>query len=163
MRDIKGYEDLYAVTSCGRVWSYKSKKFLKPQKHNNGYLSACLYKDGKKTNYYIHKLVAEAYINSPNGYSEVNHIDEIKEHNYINNLEWISHKNNVNYGTRNARASEKLGKPVCQYSLNGEWIATYKSMREAEQITGISRGHICRCCKGELKKTGGYRWKYLGE
>ena len=163
MRDIKGYEGSYAVTSCGRVWSYKSKKFLKPQKHNSGYLLVCLYKDGKKTNYYIHKLVAEAYIDNPNGYSEVNHIDEIKEHNYVNNLEWISHKDNCNYGTRNARVSEKLSKPVCQYSLNGEWIATYKSMHEAEQITGIPNEHICRCCKGELKKTGGYRWKYLDE
>ena len=163
MRDIKGYEGSYAVTSCGRVWSYKSKKFLKPQKHNSGYLLVCLYKDGKKTNYYIHKLVAEAYIDNPNGYSEVNHIDEIKEHNYVNNLEWISHKDNCNYGTRNARVSEKLSKPVCQYSLNGEWIATYKSMHEAEQNTGIPNEHICRCCKGELKKTGGYRWKYLDE
>jgi hypothetical protein len=88
MEDIKGYEGLYAVTSCGRVWSYRSKKFLKPKEDKNGYLSVGLRLNGKQDRRYIHRLVAEAYIPNPAALPQVNHKDEIKSHNYINNLEW---------------------------------------------------------------------------
>ena len=103
MRDIKDYEGLYAITSCGRVWSYRRKKFLKPG-NSRGYLTVTLCKEGQQKTYSIHRLVAEAYIPNPEGLPQVNHKDECKTNNCINNLEWCDGVYNVNYGTRNLRA-----------------------------------------------------------
>lgn len=108
MRDIKGYEGLYAITSCGRVWGYKRKAFLNPAKVGKGYLQVDLYKNGVRKKHYIHQLVAAAYLPNPNGLVEVNHLNENKEDNYINNLQWISHKDNINYGTCKQRISQSL-------------------------------------------------------
>ena len=108
MRDIKGFEGLYAITSCGKVWSYKSNKFLKPRFDKDGYLRVTLTKDGKMTTCHIHRLVAEAYIPNVDNLPEVNHKDEVKTHCWVGNLEWCTREYNVNYGTRNARASASL-------------------------------------------------------
>ena len=88
MKDIIGYEGLYAVTSCGKVWSYHSKKFLKPGKNMCGYLQVSLSKNGKVKKFLIHDLVVETYIGKPNDLSLIYHKDGNKEHNYINNLAW---------------------------------------------------------------------------
>ena len=109
MRDIKNYEGLYAVTSCGRVWSYKSNQFLTNSLNHTGpygYSCVYLYKDSKRKKHFIHRLVAEAYIDNPSGLPEVNHIDENKSHNYLSNLEFCTKKYNNNYGTRNQRIAE---------------------------------------------------------
>lgn len=83
------------------MYSYKSKKFLKPVKNNTGYSIVCLHKDGEHKNYYIHRLVAEAYIPNPDNLPQVNHKDENKENNSLQNLEWCTHEYNNNYGSRN--------------------------------------------------------------
>jgi len=85
MKDIIGYEKLYAITSCGRVWSYKRNKFLSSEKVN-GYERVTLCKDGKRKHFLIHRLVAEAYIPNPNSYDTVDHINNDKTKNYVNNL-----------------------------------------------------------------------------
>ena len=106
MRDIVGFEGLYAVTSCGKVWSYRSKKFLQPYMVN-GYLKVDLCYNGQKKKCRVHRLVAEAYIPNPEGKSDVNHIDEFdKTNNCVNNLEWMTRKENINYGTRTERMIE---------------------------------------------------------
>lgn len=109
MRDIKGYEGLYGITSCGRVWSYRNKKFLKPG-NCQGYLRVVLCKKGEGQSFYVHRLVAEAYIPNPQGLPEVNHKDEVKSHNWINNLEWCDRTYNINYGTRTAKQKETRNK-----------------------------------------------------
>ena len=106
MKDIQGYEGLYAVTSCGKIWSYRSKKFINIRKNRGGYLVVNLSKNGKNTTYQVHRLVAKAYIPNPDDLPQINHKDENKEHNYVNNLEWCTAKYNSNYGTRNQRALE---------------------------------------------------------
>lgn len=108
MKDIQGYEGLYAITSCGKVWSYKSKRFLMPYKHYKGYLLVKLTKDGIRKAYTVHRLVAEAYIPNPENKEQVNHKDENKANNCVNNLEWMTNKENANYGTRNERISNTL-------------------------------------------------------
>ena len=119
-KDIKGYEKLYQVSNLGRVKSlpkfhrtnkfyssigYMSKeKILKPLKQSCNYLQVDLCDiNGKRRKKYIHKLVAEAFIPNPNNYEYVNHKDEKKTNNKIDNLEWCSFDYNLNYGTRNAR------------------------------------------------------------
>lgn len=90
MKDIKGYEGIYAITSCGKVWSYRSKKFLSPCHEKNGYMSVRLWNEGKGKAFYIHRLVAEAYIPNPEGKPQVDHIDEVKTHNWVGNLQWLT-------------------------------------------------------------------------
>lgn len=108
MKDIKGYEGLYAVTSCGKVWSYRSKKFLKPDKTRIGYIRYRLSKNNKTIAYLAHRLVAEAYIENPNNLSEVSHLDETRDNNCINNLKWVSHIENCNMPLRRERLSNSL-------------------------------------------------------
>jgi hypothetical protein len=114
VKDIKGYEGLYAVTSCGKVWSYRRKKFLSQRLDRYGYSLINLSKDGVVKTYLVHRLVAEAYFPNPNPniYTDVNHMNENKSNNWINNLQWTTHADNVNYGTRNERAAKANSKPV---------------------------------------------------
>lgn len=151
MKDIKGFEGLYAVTSCGRVWSYKSNKFLNPNVHRNGYTSVCLYKDRKQHRVLVHRLIAEAFIPNPDNLPEVNHLDENKEHNWINNLEWSTVKYNRNYGTRNARSGENHRiKVMCV-----ETKEVFDSLTDCERKTGCDRSHISKQMRGIIKHVKG--------
>lgn len=152
MKDIKNYEGLYAITSCGKVWSYRSQKFLKGTPDKDGYLRLTLTKNGKKNNYFIHRLVAEAYIPNPENKPQVNHLDEIKTHNYIGNLEWATSKENVNYGTRNKRSSKAV------YCV--ELDKVFDSQTQAAKELKIDRKGISKCCLGAYKTCGGYHWRY---
>lgn len=159
MKDIKGYEGLYAITSCGKVWSYRSKKFLKSCKQSTEYLAVTLCKDGTRKSYTIHRLVAEAYLPNPNNLPQVNHKDENKTHNYINNLEWCDNTYNVNYGTRNKRVGRARSKTVICVETN----IVYYSPTEVEQTLGIDASSIHKCCKGKRHTAGGYHWRYDNE
>ena len=156
MKDIKGYEGLYAITSCGKVWSYRAQKFLKPVKDKDGYLCVNLTVKRKAKHCAIHRLVAEAYIPNPENKTDINHIDENKEHNYISNLEWISHKDNCNHGTRNKRIAEKNSIPIYCEELD----KVFPSAHEVERQLGIDNSHISMCCRGKRKTCGGYHWRY---
>lgn len=156
MKDIKGYEGEYAITSCGRVWSYKSKKFLKPTIRKNGYAQVCLSKNSIQKNLLVHRLVAEAYLSNANNFTEVNHKDEIKSHNWVGNLEWCTHQENINYGTRTSRAVRKqMKKVICVET--GE---IFDGVNDAARKTGLSAGHISQVCNKKRNTTGGLHWKF---
>lgn len=116
-RDIDGYEDLYQVSNMGRVLSLKfnhtenNPKILKPIELL-GYLVVNLYKDGKMKSFKIHRLVAKAFIPNPDNLPEVNHKDENKFNNVVDNLEWCTTKYNINYGTAISRSSKTRSLPV---------------------------------------------------
>ena len=153
MRDVKGYEGLYAVTSCGKVWSYKYKKFLKPRATRIGYLQVGLWKNGKMKNYYAHRLVAEAYLPNPENLPQINHRDENKANNCLQNLEWCDAKYNINYGTRN----DKIKKPILQYDLDGNLIREWECAADVGKEVSYN---ICHCLKGRRKSAYGYKWVY---
>ena len=148
MRDVKGYEGLYGITSCGRVYGYKRKKFLKPGVNKNGYMYVYLSKDNILIKHYIHRLVAEAYIPNSNNLPEVDHIDNDKTHNYVNNLQWITHKDNVR---------KSCNKPILQYDLNGNFIQEWKCTADVGKDFRIN---IIHCLKGRHNSAYGYIWKY---
>ena len=166
---IAGYEGLYEVSDLGRVKSLgnnktRKEKILKQHKIGSGYLNVCLYKDGQIKNWKVHRLVAESFIPNPNNLETVNHKDEVKTNNTVCNLEWMSLKDNLNYGTHNKRVGESLSKQVQMFDkFTGELLATFPSTMEAGIVTGINNGNISSCCNGNRKSAGGYVWKYTPE
>ena len=133
---------MYAVTSCGKVWSYKSKKFLTPVKNKAGYSIVCLHKDGEQKNYYIHRLVAEAYLPNPEGLPQVNHKDENKENNALPNLEWCDGSYNINYGSRNERAGKAISKALSIPVFCEELNKTFSGARSAGRELSLSQSSI---------------------
>lgn len=129
---------------------------LKLKKDTHGYLQAFLYKNNIRKTYLVHRLVASTFIDNPNNYKEINHIDEDKTNNKISNLEWCSRIYNVNYGNRTLKTTKK----VKQYDLNKNYIKTWNSMSEAAQKLKIHVSAISGCCKGINKTCGGYIWEY---
>ena len=128
-------------------------------------MKVSLNKNGKTKQHFIHRLVAQAFIPNPNNYPCVNHKDEKPSNNYVSNLEWCSYQYNNNYGTRNEKVAEKLRKIKCkkvnQYDLDGNYIKTWNSIKEAEQEVGST--HISQCTKGRFRQTKGYIWRYANE
>ena len=156
MKDIQGYEGLYAITSCGKVWSYRRQMFLKSNINKNGYEYVVLSVGGVRKTLTVHRLVAEAYIPNPYNLPEVNHLDECKSNNNSSNLQWISKSANINYGTRNEKVSRRNSKAIyCE-----ELQRVFKSITAASKELGINLGDISSCCKGKLKSAGGYHWRY---
>ena len=167
-KDIAGYEGKYQVSNLGRVKSlnYLRKGIEKeriPNKNNSGYLIVGLHKNGKIKQFLIHRLVAEAFIENPENLPQVNHIDENKLNNCVENLEWCSAKYNSNYGEhnynlRNTKSSKVPN--VLQYTLDGKFLNEYVSGRDAERKTGFSHDGILQCCQGKYRTWKGFIWKY---
>ena len=163
-KTIAGYEGLYEVSDQGRVKSLKfgKERILKPGKISSGYLLVNLCKDGKVKHTLVHRIVADAFIPNPNNLETVNHKDEVKTNNIVSNLEWMSQKDNNNYGTHNKRVGEAFSKPVQMFNKStGELLTTFPSTHEAKRVTGIAQSQISACCLGKRKSAGGYVWKYM--
>lgn len=109
-KDIPGYEGKYQVSNTGEIRSLKfgKIKILKQYTDKCGYNVLTLSENGKRKNHFVHRLVAMTFIPNPNNLPQVNHKDENKANNCVDNLEWCSRKYNMNYGTRNERASERM-------------------------------------------------------
>ena len=173
-KPVKGYEGLYEVSNMGKVKSLNYNRtgkegIMEPHVNGYGYLRVKLCKDGKKKWYMINRLVAQAFISNPDNLPEVNHKDEDKTNNCVENLEWCSKLYNANYGTRNKRISEKmtnnskLSKPVISINKVSGLIVEFPSTREAERMTGINHNNIIKCCQGKAKSAGGHYWFYADD
>ena len=166
-KDIIGFEGLYKVSNIGRIKN-KDNKLLSPYHNINGYISIDLYKEGHVHKLRVHRLVAEAFIPNPNNYPIVNHIDENKTNNNVNNLEWCTYSYNLSYGsrvtkmfqTRKERNRKNTQKPVIQLDLQNNIIANYNSISEASRSTNISCGAIWQSCNLGFITNKLYKWKY---
>lgn len=174
-RDIADFEGLYQVSNLGRVKSknYRhttgQERVLKPVKDRYGYLRVDLCKDGKVKNMKVHRLVAQAFIPNPNNWPQVNHRDEIKSNNSVENLEWVTASYNTNYGTRierviathNTRKTCKAEQPIIASRSDKErW---FKSQHEAARQLGLDYGHIKDCIAGRRHHTGGWSFRRAEE
>ena len=160
-RPVVEYEGLYMVSNWGRVKSLKfgKERILKQSKDKFGYLYVDLYKNNIKKKYKVHRLVAEAFLPNPYNLLQVNHRDENKLNNNVDNLEWCTNEYNINYGTRTERVAEKLSKIVLQYDLEGNFIKEWKSTMECGR-NEYNQGNVTLCCQGKRKTHKGYIWKY---
>ena len=175
-KDVVGWEGIYQVSNMGRVKSLprvfmkKDGKLqpvkgtiLKQVKNKKGYLHVCLSVEGFCVHRSVHQLVAMAFVDNKNNYTQINHRDENPANNRFDNLEWCSSKYNLNYGCRNKKASISRSTPVNQYSLDGKYIRTFYGTREAGRQIGrgaTASANIAACCRGERNNAYGYLWKY---
>lgn len=191
---IWAVKDGYLVNRDGSIYKlnwYKKNVLHKAKQRKNpdGYM---VFSGGL-----VHRFIAECFIPNPNNLPEINHKDENKTNNCVDNLEWCDHKYNINYGTRNKRSSIsnkgkhktpvwmmgmvngklshkgvlhteetkkeiKLNQPtrktVYQYTLNGEFVREWVSLREIQRVLGYDSGYISACCKGKHKKAYDSLW-----
>lgn len=171
-KDIAGYEGLYQVSNFGRVRSLdRIEKWngterprkgrimaLRPDK--NGYLIVGLRNGKFQKTKKVHRLVAEAFVPNNDNLLEVNHIDENKENNIPDNLEWCNNQYNIRYGTGIERRSKQKRKKVIQYSLDNIKLTEFDSITEAAKSIGKETSVISACCKGNKKTAYGYIWRY---
>ena len=148
-RDIPDYPN-YQISNLGNVRNIKTGRILKPRMTKGGYLQVHFEMNGR--NYYIHRLVAESFLPNPSNYPEVNHIDENKTNNSVDNLEWCTTQYNCEY----SRA-----KQIAQYDLNGNLIKVWKSAAEISRQLGFDSSCISRACNGYLNSSYNFIWKYL--
>lgn len=157
-KNVVGYEGYYEVSSMGRVRNFETKHVLK---HFlcSGYPRVGLRRENKKNGMYIHRLVATAFIPNPNNYPQVNHRDETRHNNNVENLEWCTCQYNLAYGTARERMTLKRSMPILQKTKDGKIVKAYQSSRQAERETGISNRIIRNCVNGNRKFAGGYIWE----
>ena len=174
-KDIPEFNGLYQASNLGRIKSLKrpyglKEKILKLRLERSGYYRVCLTKQSIQKYYLVHRLIYEAFNGSiPEGL-QVNHINEIKTDNRLENLNLMTCKENTNWGSRNERIAKKLSitlknrkdlsKTVLQFDLNDNLLKEYASIRQAERETGFRHSSISACGKGKLKQAYGYKWKY---
>ena len=177
--EIKGidYTGLYQVSNYGQVRSLdrtdiylmkgkevkRSRKgiIMTPTEDEYGYLRIRLSKNGMETGFGIHQIVGIAFIPNPLNLPDINHKDENKKNNCVDNLEWCTKGYNNNYNNRQKRIAAKRQKITLQIDPNtNEIIKEGSSIAEAEKQLGLSCGHISRCCNGKRKICGGYKWAF---
>ena len=181
-KDIEDYEGYYQISNLGRIKSLertiehakcgikKVKERIMKNKKLFGYERIGLCMDGVIKYYFIHRLVASAFIPNADNKPEVNHINGIKNDNRVENLEWVTISENRLHAYRiglqfpskpmtgRSGKNSPTSKQILQYDLNGRLLAEFVSAKDAEVNTGIN--HVYRCANGLRKSAGGYVWKY---
>lgn len=179
-KPIDGLDGYYEISNKGRVRSLdrilrgcygstqlKKGQIMKPVKMKNGYLSQGFYFNGKHRQYYIHRLVAKAFIPNLDNQTEINHKDENKENNCVENLEWCSRLYNIRYGNARKKIGDARRKgsirPIIQKDLNGVILAHYRNASVAAEITGINSSSILRVCAKREKfvTAGSFIWEFM--
>ena len=176
-KDIPNYEGFYQISNNGKVRSldrYVKRKghgvvFLNggirpSNKNKNGYLQIGLSKNGETKRFYIHRLVAQLFLENPLNLNEVNHLDHNKENNCVENLEWTTHKDNLIYTCKNGKM-DNFKRPVYMLKMySDEIIMEYPSIRQAVRELKLplksATINITSCCRGKCKSSYGYSWKY---
>ena len=181
-RDVVGYEGYYQVSNQGNVRTLPRTierrnntdlslkgRICSQTLSDKGYYTVGLCMNNKVKRVYVHKLVAISFIDNPQNLREINHIDENPKNNKVENLEWCTHRYNMNHGTIRERITKKLlnredhSIPVCQYTLDGIFINEYPSMTEAARQNDILESGVSGACCGKRKTYKGFIWKYAYE
>lgn len=173
-KPIKGYENYYEVSNNGKIRSLdritvfkdgRKRKFfgkilVLQATNNSGYVTVGLHDSGKTKTFLLHRLVAESFVDNPYDLKEVNHIDQDKFNNAASNLEWCTHKENVNHGDEIERGAQKQRMSFCQLDMDGKLVKVWHGFKKIEREAGFSRKAIRDCCIGKRDSYRGYKWEY---
>lgn len=178
-KDVKGYEGFYKVSNMGRVKSLErevlysngrihkyGEKILSTFANKKGYVTVCLCKNGVCEVKRLHQVVISAFYDRPHGMNSINHKDENKANNRLDNLEYCTSKYNSNYGTRTERYRAKVindkrrSKKISQLTLEGDFIRTFPSLGEVFRVYGFQSAHISSVANGKSKSAYGYKWQW---
>lgn len=176
-KDIEGYEGLYQVSNLGRVKNKKRNKILSLSKYRTGYSKCGLYKNHTPKTYAVHRLVAQAFIPNPKHYPVVNHEDETRDNNRVDNLEWCTIKYNVNFGNAQKRKAENRDyyhskyavaqvkkmshdNKIPIYGFKGDKKIWFSSSKVAAQYTKATPSTVSDVLRGRYKTSRGWRFKY---
>lgn len=167
-KDIPEWEERYQVSNKGLIRNKKTFRIRAINKHPSGYSLVTLYVGTKGKNQLVHRLVAKAFIPNPNNYPCINHKDENKANNCVENLEWCDYQYNNNYGTKKERSSKtqqndiNKSKPVLMYSIMGNLLKEFPSCAEIKRDYGIPKNSITHVCNpnNKYKYSNGYIWIY---
>ncbi len=163
---IDGYER-YLVNRKGDVYSQKSHRIL-IQHDSNGYKKCSFFFNKKKLNCFVHRLVAITYIPNPNNYEIVDHINTNKTDNRLENLQWLTQKENINRNEKKTSHERK----VCQFSLKYEFIKSHESITNAaiditnsqdKEVIKKARQCISKNCNGKNNTALKYIWEFDDE
>lgn len=171
---LNGFEELYQINNLGNIRNKKGN-IIKSYPNKQNYLRVSLRKNDKQKTYLVHRLVALTFMPNPENKPQVNHINGIKDDNRIENLEWCTQSDNNKHAweqglkivtKKHSNASKENGEKyrsikINQYDLQGKYIKTWNSVREAERT--LKMYGISQCCKGKCKTIGGYIWKYRSD
>ena len=170
-KPVAGYEGLYLASDLGRVMNARTGKQLKPVKQSNGYLYFTLYNDGTPTVFRAHRIIAATFCEKPDGCDVVNHLDNDKANNAAANLEWTTQKENIAHADRQGRREDARKKAHA-----AGWAATSKPVIRIDEKTGGTKYYpsagatakdgfnpssVGMVCRGEMKHSGGYLWRFL--
>lgn len=166
IKDLKGFEGIYKISNLGNIYVRRKERVkggLKKTGINskNGYTYICLTKDGKQKTYLLHRLVAENFLEPVPGKTFINHKDFNKQNNQVDNLEYVSRKENYEHYLNNSANYPNEWRPrkVARYTLDGKLVKIYNSTREARDDTNDT--HVSEVCRGGRKQSKGYTWKYV--
>lgn len=149
----------YSIFKDGTVINNISGKALKPVEGRNGYKVVNLYKNKMRSQFYIHRLLAIHFINNPQNFPYINHKDENKSNNSLDNLEWCTASYNLNYGTRSIRQAQTQGHSVKAFK-NGILVGSFYSEKQCARELNINSSHVSQAVRGLRKTAGGYTFEY---
>ena len=184
-KTIEDYPN-YMVSNMGRVkrlstgYYRRTEKILNPQIQSNGYLHINLSQKGKTKCFLVHRLIAQVFIPNPNNLPQVNHINENKTDNRVENLEWCDRKYNINYGngiSKRVKTNKENGtykkigeinskirsKSILQFSKDNSFIRKWDSIIDVQRELGYDNRQICSCLKNRQKTAKGFKWVYADD
>lgn len=174
-KDIKGYEGFYQISNTGKIKSLErlvpskikgtyqkiKEKIRKTSITTAGYEYVVLAKNGKNKTLLVHRLVAETFIDNPNNKKCVNHKDENKSNNSVENLEWCDYEYNNTYKNIHLRRNtDNINRKIIQYDLDMHEIKRWDKIIEAAKYYNAKAANIIKCCKGERTHCCGFKWRY---